>query len=523
MDDSPDDVTSDAPRLDNAGFDNTLPVAPPVGATLPRRFGLSKTKITAFEQCPKRLWLSVHRPDLGARSADVDVLLRSGHEVGDLACQAFPNGIMVLAEPDLAAALATTRELIDNGADGPIFEATLECDGVLVRIDILEPDGTAGWRMAEVKTAARVKDYHRADIATQLWVARNAGLPITSAAIRHIDTCFVLKAEGDYDGLFRDTDVLAEVEVLIAGRRTVVEAARSTLGGNEPDIDPGPHCDEPFSCEFADYCHSSLPPSPDWPVTILPYGGGKKWQADGIDDLLALESGKLASDLHRRVHAATVSGEPYHDVEAFRAGLAKWPFPRTWLDFETIAFTIPRWIGTRPFEQVPFQFSAHVAQEDGTVEHVEFLSLDGKDPRASCARTLIERLPMTGAIITYNASFERSRILDLARFCPDLAEQLQAQASRIIDLLPLTRANWYHRDQRGSWSIKAVLPTVAPELDYGDLTVKDGQAAQLAYLEAIATETSKARRNEIEAGLRAYCRRDTEAMMVLANRLAGGG
>jgi hypothetical protein len=521
MNDSPADVLMDASRRDTTRFDNTRPVGQPAGATSPRRLGLSKTKITAFEQCPKRLWLSVHRPDRGVRSEGVDVFLRTGHEVGDLACRALTDGIMVLAEPNLAAALAATRELLDAGADRPIFEATLEHDGVLVRIDILEPDGAAGWRMAEVKTAARVKDYHRADIATQLWVARNTGLPITSAGIRHIDTSFILHEEGNYDGLFRDTDVLTDVEALIAGRGTVVEAARSTLAGEEPDIDPGPHCDQPFSCEFAKYCHSSLPPPPEWPVTILPHGGGKKWLADGIDDLLALEPGKLGSDLHRRVHAATISGEPYHDAEAFCASLAQWPFPKTWLDFETIAFTIPRWIGTRPFEQVPFQFSAHLEQEDETVEHVEFLSLDGADPRAACARMLIERLLMTGAIITYNASFERSRILDLARFCPDLADQLQALASRIVDLLPLTRTNWYHRDQRGSWSIKAVLPTVAPELDYDDLTVKDGQAAQLAYLEAIAPETAAPRRDEIDAALRAYCRRDTEAMMVLANRLTG--
>lgn len=521
MNDSPADVIIDAFRPDTTGFDNTRPVGQPAGAISPRRFGLSKTKITSFEQCPKRLWLSVHRPDLGVRSEGVEVFLRTGHEVGDLACRALPDGITVLAEPNLAAALATTRELLDSGADRPIFEATLAHDGVLVRIDILEPDGAAGWRMVEVKTAASVKDYHLADIATQLWVARNAGLPITSAAIRHINMSFVLNKDGNYDGLFRDTEVLIEVEALIAGRGTVVEAARSTLAGTEPDIDPGPHCNQPFSCEFADYCHFSLPPPPDWPVTILPHGGGKKWLADGINDLLVLDPVKLASDLHRRVHAATISGEPYHDAEGFRAGLAQWPFPRTWLDFETIAFTIPRWIGTRPFEQVPFQFSAHVAQEDGTVEHVEFLSLDGADPRVACARMLIEHLPMTGAIIAYNASFEKSRILDLARFCPDLADQLQALASRIVDLLPLTRTNWYHRDQRGSWSIKAVLPTVAPELDYGDLTVKDGQAAQLAYLEAIATETAAPRRDEIGAALRAYCRRDTEAMMVLASRLAG--
>jgi len=189
---SEDNVGSDHTRPDHTRSDNARPDRAPsfsrsADAALPRRFGLSKTKIAAFEQCRRRLWLSVHRPDLGARSADVEAFLRTGHEIGELACRAHPDGVMVLAEPNLAAALAMTRELLATGPVGAIFEATLEHDGVLVRIDILAPDGTGGWRMAEVKTTTRVKDYHRGDIATQLWVARNAGVPISSAAIRHID------------------------------------------------------------------------------------------------------------------------------------------------------------------------------------------------------------------------------------------------------------------------------------------------------------------------------------------------
>jgi len=199
--------------------------------------------------------------------------------------------------------------------------------------------------------------------------------------------------------------------------------------------------------------------------------------------------------------------------------MAGWTYPRTWLDFETIAFAVPRWIGTSPYQQVPFQFSAHVEQPDGSIEHHEFLSLDGLDPRRSCAEALLAKLPLSGAVITYNASFERSRILELAAAFPEMAANLNALASRIVDLLPVTRANWYHRDQRGSWSIKAVLPTVAPHLDYAGLDVKDGSGAQEAYLEAIADGTSRERREELDMSLRIYCGRDTEAMIVLARRL----
>jgi hypothetical protein len=225
----------------------------------------------------------------------------------------------------------------------------------------------------------------------------------------------------------------------------------------------------------------------------------------------------MTSPVHRRVYDATVSGQPWHDVEAARRAMADWGWPRAYLDFETIAFAVPRWVGTRPYQQVPFQFSLHVEHRDGTLEHAEFLSLDGQDPRRACAEALVQLLPEEGAVIGYNASFERSRIVELAEAFPDLEQPLRGLAARVVDLLPVARSCWYDRDQRGSWSIKALLPTVAPELDYANLQVKAGDQAQEAYLEAVRC-VDPVRLAALDAGLRAYCQRDTEAMVVLARR-----
>lgn len=484
-----------------------------------RRFGLSKSKITAFEQCPKRLWLSVHRPELAERDAGAETRIATGHEVGAIACSLLPAGVMVQAEPDLSAALATTQTLLISGHDQPIFEATLEHDGVLVRIDVLEPNGDGAWRMAEVKSSTKPKDYHLGDLATQLWVASHVGLPVSSAAIRHIDSSFVLERQGDFNGLLVDTDLKEQVDPIVASRGDVVADARATLAGDEPDVRPGGQCDAPFPCEFAGYCHAALPPGPEWPVTVLPNGGGKRWIAQGVEDLFEVDPAALTNATHQRVREATVSGKVFNDAEGARAAMDSWAFPRTWLDFETINFAVPHWIGTRPYQQVPFQFSAHVETAQGAVEHREFLSLDGSDPRRGCAEALVATIPATGAVIGYNASFEKRCILELAGAFPDLASKLQAIADRVVDLLPVARAHWYHRGQRGSWSIKAILPTVAPELDYAELEVKDGGGAQKAYVEAIAPDTSPARHQELDAALRAYCGRDTEAMIVLARRL----
>jgi hypothetical protein len=75
--------------------------------------------------------------------------------------------------------------------------------------------------------------------------------------------------------------------------------------------------------------------------------------------------------IHRRVYDATVTGKAYHDVEGARTAMEDWAYPRTWIDFETVLFAAPRWVGTHPNQPIPFQFSAHVEQINGDVDHRE--------------------------------------------------------------------------------------------------------------------------------------------------------
>jgi len=137
-----------------------------------------------------------------------------------------------------------------------------------------------------------------------------------------------------------------------------------------------------------------------------------------------------------------------------------------------------------------------------------------------CAQALIAALGQTGPILTYSA-FERTVINRLAARFPDLRETLHALTHRIVDLLPLVRAHYYHPDMRGSFSIKAVLPTVAPHLSYAGLgEVKDGVAAQAAFEEAIDAGTEASRRERLEQQLLAYCALDTLAMVELVRTLS---
>jgi hypothetical protein len=499
--------------------------------------GLSKSKLLLYRQCPRRLWLQIHRPELAEDSDAVERVMAAGTLVGEVARDLHRGGILI-ETGDLAGNIELTRQLLASQPDTPLFEATFAHDGVLVRADLLIPDG-AGHRLAEVKSSTWVKPYHLDDAAIQTWVARGAGVAVTRVELAHINNRFVYPGGSNYQGLFTHADVTAEVTERIPRIAVWADGARQILRHGEPDIAPGAHCNDPFACPFAGYCDRQANPAgtatAEFPVDILPRHGGlaDALREEGFHDLRQVPEERLQRDVHRKIWRITRAGraEIADDGRQFARDL---PWPRFYLDFETISFAVPRWPGTRPYQQIPFQFSCHVEPAPGQLMPQAFLRTDGSDPRRDFAEALLEAtnpawladlgmadLP-PGPILVYSIGFERGRVQELAAQFPDLAPALNAIAERMIDLLPITRAHYYHPGMRGSWSIKAVLPTLGADLDYEGMTVADGGMAQEAYLEMIDAGTSPERRETLRQGLLDYCALDTFALVRLVEFLARG-
>lgn len=485
---------------------------------------LTKSRITAFLQCPKRLWLEVYREEPLEETPAMKAAFAVGHRIGELAKDQYPGGVMIPYKSGLRAALAQTNELMASRRRKPMFEATFQHSGVLVRADLMLPL-RQGWHMAEVKSTAKAKPHHVDELAVQIWVARNTGVRVEHATLRHIDTTFVYRGGEDYRGLLIDSEVGDKLAERLPEVPKWVEAARSTLGKREPRRKMGEHCVAPYPCPFMDYCESRAGPSPDYPVTILPGKNGKalarQLSVEGFEDLRKVPAKRIEDPMLSRIHAVTRSGSTHRDARAVKKVLAGWPYPRGYLDFETLNFAVPMWKGTHPFEQIPFQWSCHIEAKNGSVTHHEFLDLSGKNPSRACAEQLIADLAGCKSIIAYHASTERGVIKLLAGMFPDLRGKLLSLAERVQDLLPVVRDHYYHRDMLGLFSIKYVLPTMAPELDYSKIgEVQDGTAAQRAYDEAVLPSTTPERKVEIEGALRDYCRMDSWAMVVVARGIS---
>ena len=226
--------------------------------------------------------------------------------------------------------------------------------------------------------------------------------------------------------------------------------------------------------------------------------------------------GDELTDNQRRVQRAAATGEADIQPEAGRFMRAL-DYPRYYLDFESIANPIPVFAGMRPYQALPFQWSCHYQAASDELDHTEFLDLTGDPPFRRLAESLIRAVGQEGPILTYSG-YEARMVKALRGLFPDLDEALLAIEARLVDLNPVVAAYYYHPRMRGSWSIKALLPQIAPDLDYSELEeIQEGNAASSGYLEAIAGDTSDGRRREISRQLRAYCRLDTEAMVRLVN------
>lgn len=479
---------------------------------------LSKSKLLAYRQCHRRLWLEVHKPELKEDSPGTEATFANGRTVGDLARRLYdPAGkgtVIDLQLDGLDLAMRQSRELLESSR--PIFEAGFSTDSARAFADVMLPVRRAGrksWRMVEVKSATKVKDYYRDDAAIQAHIAREAGIDLDSVAIAHIDNKWVYPGDDAYEGILKEVDVTEEAQ----GRKKEVQSWIEEAQGivrkrSEPEIHTGNHCSDPYECSFRGHCEKSEPKA-KYPVEWLPRIQAKALK-EFIEDRGVIDMRKVPDELlnerQRLVKKHTLANETFFDAAGALSDLSSHRLPLYFLDFETINFVVPIWKGTRPYQQVPFQFSLHVLSPPGTLTEKCFLDLSGSDPSRAFAEALVAACGRRGPVFVYSATFEKARIAELAHRFPVLRKDLSAIADRIVDLLKVARERFYHPSQEGKWGLKRVLPAVAPELHYDSLDgVQDGGMAMEAYKEAISSGVDVSRKAEIRKQLLDYCKRDT--------------
>jgi hypothetical protein len=484
---------------------------------------ISKSQYLKGVQCPKALWFYRHRPDLKPEITEVQQhLFDTGHEIGELAKHYFKRGVEITAEYyEIDKAIKSTEDFIRQG-ENIIFEATASSpDGAYSRIDILKKvNRTSAWDLIEVKASTGVRDYHLDDITFQRYAFSNAGYDIRKSLLMHVNNQYVRIGDLDINALFNIVDCTEIVQKIISEIKGNLKNLIAVVNRNmEPKIDIGDHCNSPFECDYIHHCWQHVP---EYSIYNI-FSGRKR------DELLATNIVEITDipdsfETTERQHIDIQSfkhNRIHKDKEAIREFLDTLIYPLYFLDYETIFPAVPLFDNTRPYQQVPFQFSLHIQKKkDGDLKHVEFLHTDGTDPRPDFIKSLIENCGDKGSVIVYNQSFESGINKQLSADFPEHSGSIDSISERMEDLIVPFRSRWlYHPAMKGSASLKHVLPAFVPELSYEGLAISDGGTASLMYLNCLKGEFSYDTKVKIFKDLRDYCFQDTLAEVMLLNVL----
>jgi hypothetical protein len=485
---------------------------------------LSKSLYIRGLQCEKSLWLKKKKPGvLQAPDDGAQAIFDTGTSVGELACELFSGGERIEYTGDFNAQIVKTKELIGRGTK-VIYEATFCFDGILVMVDILRiyDDGLV---INEVKSSTSVKEVYIDDASIQYYVISSLGYKVSGVNIIHIDNSYVRGEKLELEKLFHTEDVTEQIMQKQAEIPQILNKFEEILSKNvEPEVDIGPHCSDPYHCDAWEYCWCEQRGIPEYSVfNISRLRSDKKFDLykNGVvkfEDIKELDKFNASQQIQIR---SELSQEQIIDKDAIKEFLDTLSYPLYHLDFETFQQAVPEFIGLRPYEQIPFQFSIHKEDGKGNLEHFEFLAEVGADPRYELALNLIKFIPQDACVLAYNMSFEKRVIRQLALNYPQISNELMAIHDNIKDLMaPFASKNYYHPKMQGSYSIKYVLPALVPEFEsaYKDLNlIHNGGEAMQAY-EAM-TYMPADERESYKKALLAYCKLDTLAMVKVLEKL----
>ena len=487
---------------------------------------LSKSKYVRGLQCPKMLWMDKYMPEQAHENPNLEAIFATGNIVGDLAMQYFGEYDLVDFDLGIDSMLRQTQKFINNGSRN-IAEASFYVDNLFCSVDILHKN-PYGWDIVEVKSSTAVHDVYLDDMAFQLYVLTKAGLNITGVYNMHLNSNYVRYGDLDLHQLFVFEDCTeicmfkqSDVEQNIAGICRYMAMADDF----EPEKDIDICCESPYECAYKGYCSRHLPKQSVFNISRLSTNKKYELYHNGIvsfEDVF-MKAPKLSDKQWMQVDAEYKNLPPHIDKLGIKSCLEQYTYPIYYLDFETYQQPVPMFDDSRPYQQIPFQYSLHIQYEKGgELEHREFLGDPTKDPRRALCEQMCHDIPKDACVLVYNESFEKTRIREMAADLPDLAEDLMRIHDSIKDLmLPFQKKYFYSKELEGRYTIKIVLPTLCPndpELDYHNLDgIHNGGEAMNAYPDLVNHTPEE--QAIIRKNLLAYCKLDTIAMVKVLEKL----
>lgn len=488
---------------------------------------LTKSDYLKFLECPEYLWFAKNKPSILVEKelSDFDKqLIENGIEVEAWARKLFPSGVLVESREEQA--VIDTKKLLEENKK-IIFQATFEVDSLYVMVDILEWDEKNNyWIINEVKASSskeKKKEKNIFDAGFQYHVLTNAEMNVSKVNLIEINKEFRKNGDIEVVKLLKIddiTDQILEKQEKIASDAENMK--RITSSSTEPRDCECLYKSRNNHCPATPYLHSNIP---EYSVHDLPRISKKKLEPLIEGDYLSIldiqEDADL-TDIQRDHVAVAQSGKTINHSSKIKEELDKVEYPIYFLDYETYPTAVPVYDGCRPYQQIPFQFSLHVQKEpSGDIQHFEYLHEDGGvNPMKYVAEELTKYIDDTGSIVVWNKTFERGCNEDIADDFEEYRNDFIDYNERLFDLMDIFQKNMYvHKDFKGKYSIKKVLPVFDPELSYKDLAVQDGSMAMSSWKKLVFSDMSEPEKEQLKSDMLKYCKLDTWAMVRIYQEL----
>ncbi|NLH63012.1 MAG: DUF2779 domain-containing protein [Erysipelotrichaceae bacterium] len=361
----------------------------------------------------------------------------------------------------------------------------------------------------------------------EVWVLENNHIKIDQIYIIHLNAEYIREEELDPSALFVISDCFyngknhpsVKVKDAIYKSKRDLTHVLNEMDQLQEDSVPAAnrtnHCTTRQKCRYYDSCFPNEAKEPDDSILTLVASQNKhEMKKEGIALLKDADSERIEGSRQQYAQIlADQEGGLHVDRYALKSWLSWIKYPISFLDFEWERFAIPPYKGMRPYDVMPFEYSLHIMQADGTMTHKVYLNIH--DDRRDMAKNLVTDIPAQGTVIAYNAvGAEMMRIAEFAQLFPEYAAKLNDINARMEDLqLIFETGTVYDIRMRGQWSLKVIM-AMMNDKSYKDLDINQGMEAVFQWRHLDYSDDT-ADHNKIVEDLKKYCGMDSYAMTVV--------
>jgi hypothetical protein len=442
-----------------------------------------------------------------------------GFKIESLALEWMGIDPVDVGSDSISESIKLTDKALENNS-AHIWQASISSNGKFCAVDLLtkSKNKEGAYDIIEIKSCGTPKSNEIVDAAFQVITLEDKGIEIDRVIIVSVDVGYVRHGEIEPKKLFRLTSLqdkhgnselsakeAAEFQKSKPLTEKAIDKVLENLENNKKDLNKGSQC---LKCSGFNKCFGEE--LPEYNVGQI-YKTGKK--ADVLIEAgdLNLEKIEISSEMtdKQKVYYQAVKKDieifDKSKVESFISNLT---YPIIYFDYETISSAIPMFDKSRPFQQVPTQYTLQVEHEDGTYEKYNYIFRGEGDPRQELMSSLKKDLPKTGSILVWFDRFEKGVNNELAEFFGG-RDFFNDMNDRIIDLmLVFQKLHFYKKEFKASASIKKIIAGLFPEDSYKELDVQEGETASILYEKALFREIDGKEREELLGQLVTYCEAD---------------